>query len=261
MSSKYAEFFADFREYIDATTKDIALLHTEMGLGPMEIVMQQYPKMAEQYEWSNDKYEIGNNYIQEIGNTHVGPIKYVVDSLKDSGVYSRSTRSKIQKMQKTMLRKYGVTNAGQLGDSRRLLSDRNRATVTKVETVEYISYYKAVERLTNKVRRKWKISNRFSKDYYTKLPFLKELSESDQMQGDLYPTLDHKLSVRYCFMRNLSPEACAAEENLCWTFRYLNSRKGELTEQPFRQFVLPLYAELIQSTVDELIHKGYTRCE
>jgi len=42
-----------------------------------------------------------------------------------------------------------------------------------------------------------------------------------------YPTIDHKISVYYGFNNKILPEEIAKIENLCWTKRSLNSKKGE----------------------------------
>jgi hypothetical protein len=48
-----------------------------------------------------------------------------------------------------------------------------------------------------------------------------------------YPTIDHKISVYFGFMNDISPEEIGALDNLCITKRYINSMKGKLIENNF----------------------------
>jgi hypothetical protein len=42
-----------------------------------------------------------------------------------------------------------------------------------------------------------------------------------------YPTIDHKISVNYGYINNISPEDIGKLENLCITKRTINSRKNK----------------------------------
>ena len=48
-----------------------------------------------------------------------------------------------------------------------------------------------------------------------------------------YPTIDHKISVFYCFMNKISIDDAAALENLCITKKSINSRKNRKNENEF----------------------------
>jgi hypothetical protein len=62
-------------------------------------------------------------------------------------------------------------------------------------------------------------------DYYTK-QFIRILPERDI-------TVDHKISVYYGFINNISPKEIGKLENLCITSRKINSQKNKLTEEQF----------------------------
>jgi hypothetical protein len=179
--------------------------------------------------------------------------------LKNLGVYSKSTPSRMSKVRQTMLSKYGVINNGQLPEARAKLSARNNADVYRIPArLGFEEYNHKVSLVTDKSKRKLPAPSR---DYYTQLPFLEELNNPFLMQGDLYPTVDHKLSVLYCYQKGLPPEVCGDVSNLCWTFRWLNSLKQHLPEHLFREHLLPLLKQDVQLAVEALIREGYHACE
>jgi len=61
-------------------------------------------------------------------------------------------------------------------------------------------------------------------DYYDGEYIRDNLSLVGQ-HGD-YPTIDHKVSVYYGFINNISPEEISSLENLCLTKRRINSKKN-----------------------------------
>lgn len=179
--------------------------------------------------------------------------------LKKERVLKMSTASKTQNMIKTIKEKYGVENVGQLPENRKKLSDRNNAEVFKLPVfLRFDEYNQKVALITRRNRKK--LSKPIT-DYYTGLPFLKEMSESEFMQGDLYPTVDHKLSVFYCFLKNIPAEECASISNLCWTYRFINTKKFFLTESMFINTLLPSIKEILSNEISNLIRKGYTPCK
>lgn len=175
--------------------------------------------------------------------------------LKQRGVILKSTPSRIKNVIKTTKERYGVENYGQLQESREKLRKRNNAKVFKFEfSTSFEEYRKKVNNITSNNKKRMpkpKI------DYYTNLPFLKETSDPFLMQGDLYPTIDHKLSVFYCYVNNISAEECGSISNLCWTYRFINSKKMFLTESMFKNTILPFLKDNIAIEIENLIKKGY----
>jgi hypothetical protein len=49
----------------------------------------------------------------------------------------------------------------------------------------------------------------------------------------LYPTIDHKISVYYGFLNNISVDDISDIKNLCVTKSHLNSKKRDLNEDEF----------------------------
>ena len=61
-----------------------------------------------------------------------------------------------------------------------------------------------------------------------------------------YPTIDHKLSVLYGFINNISPLEIGSINNLCVTKRSLNSKKGRKTEI---EFLIKNFSDLNQYSI------------
>jgi len=49
----------------------------------------------------------------------------------------------------------------------------------------------------------------------------------------LYPTIDHKISVKSGFLSNISAEDISSTNNLCLTKRTINSKKNSKNEDQF----------------------------
>lgn len=173
--------------------------------------------------------------------------------LKSKNIYKKYLPLRTIKHKNTMMKRYGVLNNGQLPEAREKLSKRNNAVVFRVEFLgkAYKEYCKRVISYTQTTKRQKKMVP--DVDYYTGLPFPEDMKSPDLMQGDLYPTIDHKLSVLFCFLNGISARDCAAESNLAWTFRFINSFKQHLTETQFRDTILPLVKPFIEK---ELINIG-----
>lgn len=56
--------------------------------------------------------------------------------------------------------------------------------------------------------------------YYTNIPF-----DMSKYNGDWYPSIDHKTSILFGFLNNISPDDIASEKNLCYCARLVNSVK------------------------------------
>jgi hypothetical protein len=261
----------DFNERLQALIDSqlsglIVQLHTENQLSAGDIVLQLISNDIVADTFPPEYLDFLKNQTEQFmtKSGHNPWMKAVADLLKSKGCYQKTTKTRIERQKQSMLEAHGVINPGQLKSQRDKLTARNTAEVFKLPlSTGYKEYYKKVELLTNRIKNKWKKNYKHSPkiDYYTKLPFLKEMCDPHLMQGDLYPTIDHKLSVYYCFSHNIPAEICAAEENLCWTFRWLNSRKNELPEEVFTQHVLQMYKDPLQEEIKALINQGYTACE
>lgn len=92
---------------------------------------------------------------------------------------------------------------------------------------EYIKYRRLVLSHTNRnIFEKWN-----GYDYYDN-EYIKDnllLNYNDKA----YPTIDHKISVKYGFINNIDPNIIGNKENLCITKRSINSSKNSKNEKDF----------------------------
>lgn len=95
---------------------------------------------------------------------------------------------------------------------------------------DYKSYRKIVNNLTKKnikqLLEKWDGCDYYDNEYivpYYKLDY----------NNRLYPTIDHKISVKNGFLSNLSAEKISSTDNLCITKRTINSSKNSKNENQF----------------------------
>lgn len=85
---------------------------------------------------------------------------------------------------------------------------------------DFTNYRLKVKLLTNKNKDKlFKKWNGY--DYYDN-----EYIKDNKLNDKNYPTIDHKISIKYGFENNIAPEDISKIENLCITKRKLNSSKG-----------------------------------
>ncbi len=94
----------------------------------------------------------------------------------------------------------------------------------------YLLYRNEVRRIT-KYNIKLFLENWDGCDYYNN-EYIMDNYTLDK--NDLnYPTIDHKISVYYGFINNISPEEISSIDNLCITKRFINSKKRDLIESEF----------------------------
>jgi hypothetical protein len=91
-------------------------------------------------------------------------------------------------------------------------------------------YKRKVRNITNS-NKKHLYENWNGDDYYDNELIKGYLSHTHTHR--FYPTIDHKISVYFGFMNNISPEEIGSLDNLCITKRFINSMKGKLTETFF----------------------------
>lgn len=92
-------------------------------------------------------------------------------------------------------------------------------------------YINEVRRLT-KANKKELIYNWNGLDYYDN-EYIKD--NFNYHYNDLkYPTIDHKISILYGYKHNLSTEYISSMDNLCFTKRFLNCKKGKTNEDIFK---------------------------
>jgi hypothetical protein len=137
-----------------------------------------------------------------------------------------------EKGKKTCLEKYGVEHPSQseiILEKSRNTRIKNGHETPEYKLTEYQIYRKKVRHYTYKNKKKlYEKWNGY--DYYDN-EFIK--NNNDYNKND-YPSIDHKTSIIYGFINDITPEEISKLENLCITKRILNSSKGNNNEITFK---------------------------
>jgi len=182
-----------------------------------------------------------NTFIEKYGVSHQMYIQEVKDKIKKTclnkyGVEHPSQNDKVIKKTKiTNILKYGFDH------DNKLESQKEKRKNTRIENGRqlpdnmrslYFLYRRQIDNISDILKYKL-LDNWDGFDYYDN-EYIKDnfnLSPNDKN----YPTLDHKISVYYGFLNDISVEEISKIENLCFTKNYLNCRKGRLTELEFKR--------------------------
>jgi hypothetical protein len=194
-------------------------------------------------EYHFSKTDLFKNRISENKDVILENIKktflerYGVDWYSKTEDFKKNIKNKkfeiVESIKKTCLEKYGVDNVSKV----ELVKDKIKKTKIKLNQIvpdelltEWKIYKKNVRNLTKKSAKilyeKW---NGF--DYYDG-EFIKGYSSYSHVHR-YYPTVDHKISVYYGFINNISPEEISDINNLCITKRFINSKKRDLISSEF----------------------------
>ena len=136
-----------------------------------------------------------------------------------------------QKKIDTCLKNWGVEHPSQNKD----IMIKTLKTIENNRTYDLSNYwvyrYKSIQ-LLNKVRNEI-FNNWNGYDYYDGEYIAENLTlkPSDR----LYPTIDHKMSVYFAYINNISIEKVSDIENLCITKKGNNSRKNRKNEDVFKE--------------------------
>ena len=136
------------------------------------------------------------------------------------------------KSKKSSIEKFGVEYYSQSKD---YLEKSKLKRISKGLQCQDISEFK---RYTNKVisitsrNKNTVIENWNGEDYYDNNDIKENFSLDPNDKN--YPTIDHKISVLYGFLNDISPDIIGSIDNLCITTRSNNSSKGEKIEINFK---------------------------
>jgi len=128
--------------------------------------------------------------------------------------------------------KYGIDNPFESEEIKKIIRNKNIQSgrwLSEDDYSKYKNYYKIVWVYTNRNRKKL-----FDKwdgyDYYDN-EFI--LNQTIDYNSPIYPSIDHKISVKYGFMNGISPKEISSIDNLCITKRILNIKKGCMSADLF----------------------------
>lgn len=177
-------------------------------------------------------------------------------------LYGNATYRNVEKYKDTCLEKYGKENALCKGTSS--YDKRNNTIKEKYGVDNVFKHPKIIEKIRNSNENNgyWssidkvkeykeyygyvkKITRRNSKelygmwdgyDYYDK-EYIKDNLNLDK-NDNLYPSIDHKISVKECFLNNISPDTCGNIDNMCITKRIINIFKSNINSELFLKKIL-----------------------
>jgi len=139
-----------------------------------------------------------------------------------------------EKKVNTCLTKYGVDNPTKLEShqlKRKITNIKNGNQIPDNLITPFLLYKRKCRNLTNKVKGEL-FSNWDGYDYYDGEFIKNNLLLNHKV--NIYPTIDHKITIWYGFMNNLTVEEISSINNLCITKRSINSRKNNLNESNFQ---------------------------
>tara|TARA_R110000772_G_scaffold8005_2_gene26718 strand:- start:1195 stop:1986 length:792 start_codon:yes stop_codon:yes gene_type:complete len=179
------------------------------------------------------KYEkVEKTNIEKFGVSNPFQSEKIKDKIKETWIdnygVDNPAKSEIiqERIKKTNLEKYGYEYGLSDPDIRTLISktksDKGLQRPTE-EIEEFRIYRNRVNNITKLIKPQL-LENWNGYDYYDS-EYIKENFELDHNDKN-YPTIDHKTSVLYGFLNNISEEDISNISNLCITKRSINSTKG-----------------------------------
>ncbi len=170
------------------------------------------------------KYAISSEEVKEKSKNTMME-RYGVDNYVSSNNF-------IEKSQKTCLKKYGVPNAQQCKEIREKTSQTriDKGIQIPNHLIDPFTVYKRIVRKITSKNKKYLFEKWDGLDFY----------DNQYIRGNLkkgfhsdYPTIDHKISIKYGFLNEIPPEEIAKIENLCITKHRINSSKGDSNESEY----------------------------
>lgn len=155
--------------------------------------------------------------------------------LKELGLYEgisgqNQQKKKQEKIQNTMMSRYGVINNGQRDNQGFSVLNRIPYTDIKILSQDYQEYRKKVDKFTGKTVSKMKLPE-FC--FYTKVRFADAERDKVNPNDQRKRTVDHKIPVIVGYLQGLSPEEMSSTENITFVLRYVNTVKGNTQHNDF----------------------------
>lgn len=199
----------------------------------------------------------GNEIIEYYkNNPNVADVIYVfkvsrvavVRLLKQADVYKGfgNQPSRSIKRMNTLQQRYGVTNYGQTPMMRQRLIERNSIPYNQPMFLFNLdSFRKNVDSITAR-NKKLLLDTGYC--FYTGIQF-GDIKGLINPNDPIKKTIDHKISIVDGYLRNYTAEEIGCLSNLCWTIKYCNSFKGNMSANDFLN-----YSRLIR---ERFIDAGY----
>jgi len=187
-------------------------------------IIKEKSKNTCELKYNEEFYFQTNKFKEKSKNTSMK--KYGVEHPMKSK-YIRNT------LQESLFKIYGVKNPMFLDSIKDKVKNTkiSNGVITPNELVtELLLYKRKVKNITYKFKNLL-FDNWNGYDYYDK-KYIKDNFKFNPTNR-LYPTIDHKISILYGFLNEISPEEIGSINNLCVTKKCINSIKKEKIESKF----------------------------
>lgn len=166
------------------------------------------------YGSKNNSAKIASTVKEKYGVSNVSQL----DSIKE-------------KKKKTFIKNYGVENYA-LSVSNRVLKEAKGLWIPEDKIKSFVLYSRKVRGFTKKNKSKL-LEDWDGTCYYSG----KVLNKALDCNSDLYPTIDHKISIYRGFIENTSAETIGSLNNLCIASRKVNNEKGTKSLKEFMEII------------------------
>jgi hypothetical protein len=157
--------------------------------------------------------------------------KVKLSILEKYGVDNTSKLSTFQdKWKKTNLERYGVENIFQSEGAKFKIREKG-GWLSDDEIIGYVRYSRIVRRLTLRNRKKL-LENWNGFDFYDN-EYIRDNFNLD-FNNPNYPCIDHKISIKNGYLEGISEKVLSSVGNLCFTKRYINSKKKTQNHDGFK---------------------------
>ena len=179
-----------------------------------------------------EKYNVDNP-----GKSEIIKQKMKDTCLREHGVeYSLNRKDVIEKRRQTNLGLYGVENVFQNQEIkekiRKILIQRGYK-IDQKDYTEFENYYKRCVSLTKINIRKSTFNQDWDGNDYYDNEYIKNNYTLYESNNENYPNIDHKISIVYGFLNNISVNEISSINNLCFTKRKHNASKNAKIEEDF----------------------------
>jgi len=156
--------------------------------------------------------------------------KVRLGTIEKYGVENTSKLKSFQdKWKKTNLERYGFENTFQSEEAKIKIREKG-GWLNDDDLVGYIKYNRIVRRLTLR-NRKNMLENWDGFDFYDG-EYIRDNFNID-FNDPNYPCIDHKISIRNGYLDGISEEVLSSIDNLCFTKRFINSKKKTQNHKDF----------------------------
>ncbi len=151
-------------------------------------------------------------------------------TIEKYGVENTSKLKSFQdKWKKTNLERYGFENTFQSEEAKIKIREKG-GWLNDDDLVGYIKYNRIVRRLTLR-NRKNMLESWDGFDFYDG-EYIRDNFNTD-FNDPNYPCIDHKISIRNGYLDGISEEVLSSIDNLCFTKRFINSKKKTQNHKDF----------------------------